>query len=122
MPIGLLKGFSPRISPAKQAEYLQQLLDGLGDSGLARWTEPAGGYFVSVDTQPGLATIIVQLAAEAGVKLTPAGASFPYGKDPDDCNIRLAPSYPPLADLEPAMQVFVTCVKLATVRQKLSEK
>ncbi len=101
----------------------QQLLKGLGDNNeLGRWTIPAGGYFVSFDTQPGLATTVVALAAEAGVKLTPAGSAFPYGKDPNGSNIRLAPSYPLLADVEHAMQVFVTCVKLATVRHKISEK
>jgi len=100
----------------------QQLQSGLGDTGLARWSKPAGGYFISLDTQPGLATTVVRLTAEAGVKLTPAGAAFPYGKDPDDCNIRLAPSYPPLQNLEQAMQVFVTCVKLASLRRMIQEQ
>jgi DNA-binding transcriptional MocR family regulator len=97
----------------------RRLEDGLGNLNVARWTAPKGGYFVSVDTRPGLAKTVVELAAGAGVKLTPAGAAFPYGKDPEDRNIRLAPSYPSLDEVDRAMQVFVTCVKLATVRQTL---
>ena len=115
----LMRGHKAVLQP-KFAAVQQHLRDGLGNLRLARWTDPAGGYFVSVDTQPGLAKTVVQLAAEAGVMLTPAGAAFPYGKDPQDCNIRLAPSYPPLADINRAMQVFVTCVKLATIRRQLN--
>jgi len=115
----LMDGHRQILQP-KFAAVQQHLHDGLGNLDLARWTDPAGGYFVSVDTQPGLAKAVVELAAEAGVKLTPAGAAFPYGNDPKDCNIRLAPSYPPLEDVNRAMQVFVTCVKLATLRQQLT--
>ena len=85
------------------------------------WTTPHGGYFLSFDTLPGLATEIVNLAAGAGVKLTPAGATFPYRRDPDDVNIRLAPTFPELADLDQALQVFVLCVQLASIRQALSQ-
>jgi aspartate/methionine/tyrosine aminotransferase len=109
-----------QILKPKFAAVQQQLHDGLGNLGLARWTDPKGGYFVSVNTQPGLAKAVVALTAEAGVKLTPAGAAFPYGHDPQDSNIRLAPSYPPLDDVHQAMKVFVTCLKLATIRRKLS--
>lgn len=84
------------------------------------WTRPAGGYFISFDARPGLAQHIVDLAGEAGVKLTPAGATFPYGKDPQNCNIRLAPSLPPLAEVEKAAEVFVVCVQLATVESLLN--
>ena len=91
----------------------------LGDTGCADWTRPEGGYFISLDTQPGLAQTVVTMAADAGVKLTPAGSTFPYGKDPDDRNIRLAPSFPSVADLKTATEVFTVCVKLATVRQRL---
>ena len=94
----------------------RRLEQGLGNLGIGRWTDPAGGYFVSFWTQPGLAKETVRLAAEAGVRLTPAGAAFPYGEDPEDNHIRLAPSFPPLAEVDRAMEVFVTCVKLATVR------
>jgi len=84
-----------------------------------QWTKADGGYFVSFDSESGLASEIVRLAAEAGVKLTPAGATFPYGKDPEDRNIRIAPSLPPLEEIKKAMEVFVVCVKLASVRKAL---
>ncbi len=116
----LMRGHADILAPKFQA-VSRALNDGLGNLGLATWTEPRGGYFVSVDTRPGLARTVVKLAAQAGVKLTPAGAAFPYGKDPEDRNIRLAPSFPDLADVEQAMDVFVTCVKLASVRQKLGK-
>ena len=96
--------------------HLQQAFDN-GD--LGQWQNPTGGYFIAFDTLPGLAKSVVRLAAEAGVKLTHAGATFPYGKDPQDRNIRIAPSVPSLEQLNTAMKVFVTCVKLASVRQKL---
>lgn len=83
------------------------------------WGKPQGGYFVSFDTQVGLATTVVQLADVAGVKLTPAGSTYPYKKDPQNKNIRIAPSFPTLAELDKAMDVFVLCVKLATINQKL---
>ena len=85
----------------------------LGGQSVARWTNPAGGYFVSLDVLPGTASRVVQLAAQAGVALTPAGATFPYGHDPLDSNIRLAPSMPALADVEVAMGAVATCVLLA---------
>jgi aspartate/methionine/tyrosine aminotransferase len=96
-----------------------RLRENLGNRGMGTWTTPEGGYFVSFYTLPGLAKEVVRLAADAGVKLTPAGAAFPYGEDPEDSHIRLAPSYPDLEDVDRAMQVFVTCVALASVRQRL---
>jgi DNA-binding transcriptional MocR family regulator len=99
---------------------LEHLHEGLGGLDIATWTEPKGGYFVSFDTRPRLAQKVVELAASAGVVLTPAGATHPYGKDPQDTNIRLAPSFPSLEEIDMAMQVFVCCVKLATVQQLLS--
>ncbi|MDO8149392.1 aminotransferase class I/II-fold pyridoxal phosphate-dependent enzyme [Isoptericola sp. b515] len=89
------------------------LADRLGDTGVATWTEPAGGYFVSVDVVPGTASRVVQLAQEAGIKLTPAGATFPYGEDPRNANIRLAPSMPPLEEVRVAMDGVATCMLLA---------
>ncbi|RLT92476.1 aminotransferase class I/II-fold pyridoxal phosphate-dependent enzyme [Ketobacter sp.] len=99
---------------------LQHLDEGFSESDMGSWTVPEGGYFVSFDSRPGLAKEIVRLALEAGVKLTPAGATFPYGQDPEDKNIRLAPSFPSLQDINKTMEVFVVCVKLASIRQKLS--
>ena len=94
----------------------RRLEEGLGNLGTGRWTDPDGGYFVSFWTRPGLAKETVRLAAGAGVRLTPAGAAFPYGEDPEDSHIRLAPSFPPVDEVDRAMEVFVTCVKLAAVR------
>ena len=101
------------------AAVLDTLERELAGTGMGTWSRPQGGYFVSFDTRPGLAKEVVRLAAEAGVKLTPAGATFPYGKDPADSNIRIAPSFPTQAEIEQAMEVFVVCVKLASVRQQL---
>src|SRR5207248_2671504 len=98
---------------------LRHLREGLAGSGMGEWTEPKGGYFISFNTLPGLAREVVRLAASVGVKLTPAGATWPYGKDPEDRNIRIAPSFPSLDEIDRAMQVFVVCVQLASVRQRL---
>lgn len=98
---------------------LDALDNGLGHDGeYGTWTRPKGGYFISFFSRPGLASQIVRLAGEAGVALTPAGAAFPHGEDPDDSHIRLAPTYPGLEDLEVAMEVFVLCVQLATLRSQ----
>ncbi len=97
-------------------EYLANGLDGV-----ATWTRPRGGYFLSVEVPNGTATNVVRLAGEAGVKLTPAGSTFPLRHDPNDSNIRLAPTYPSLAELHEAMPVFVTVTKLAAVRQRLDD-
>ena len=102
------------------AAVLSHLEENFADSDMGSWTKPKGGYFVSFDTQAGTAQEVVRLANEVGVKLTPAGATFPYGNDPKDCNIRIAPSFPEVADINSAMEVFVVCVKLAAVRKKLA--
>lgn len=83
---------------------------------LAAWTRPTGGYFVTLAVPPGTASEVVKLAAEAGVKLTPAGSTHPYGIDPDDAIIRIAPTMPPLDEVEAAAEVVVTCVKVAAYR------
>lgn len=87
--------------------------------GIGAWTEPQGGYFVSFDAPAGTAKRIVQLCKDAGVVLTGAGAAFPYGKDPEDKNIRIAPSYPEVDELQQAMDLFVLCVKIAAAEQLL---
>lgn len=84
------------------------------------WTEPNGGYFVSVDVLPGTAKRVVALCKEAGVILTGAGATYPLGKDPDDKNIRIAPSFPPNDELQTAMDVFCVCTRLAACEKLLS--
>ena len=85
--------------------------------GIAAWHTPKGGYFVSVNTAPGLAKRTLALCKEAGVVMTDAGATFPYGRDPQDSNIRIAPSLPPVEELEQAMAVFCCCLKLAALEQ-----
>ena len=89
----------------------------VGPLGLATWHDPKGGYFVSVNTLPGLAKRTLALCKEAGVIMTSAGATFPYGVDPKDSNIRVAPSLPPVEELQQAMEVFCCCLKLAALEQ-----
>ena len=85
----------------------------LGDYGVAEWTEPEGGYFISLDVLDGTATRVWELAKEAGITLTKAGSAFPHGRDSRDRNIRLAPSLPPLEEVETAMDGVATCVLYA---------
>ena len=99
---------------------IKHLKNNFLDSDMAEWSSPTGGYFVSFNTRPGLAKAVIELSAEAGVKLTPAGATFPYGLDPEDKNIRLAPSFPSLGEIDNAMEIFCNSVKLASVRQKIT--
>jgi len=114
-----------RLHMRKHAELLRPKFEAvdrvlereLGGTGVASWTKPRGGYFVSLDTLDGCASEVVKLADEAGVKLTAAGATFPYGKDPRNRNIRLAPSLPPVAQVERAMEVVALCVLLASARK-----
>ena len=96
----------------KFAAIDQKLTRHLAGQSIARWDTPAGGYFIAFETLPGLAERVVTLCAEAGLVMTPAGATFPY-EDPTDSHIRIAPSFPPLDQLETAMDLFCTTVKLA---------
>jgi aspartate/methionine/tyrosine aminotransferase len=96
---------------------IRKLNDDLGGLGIATWTEPKGGYFVSIDVPPGLAKKVVALAREAGLALTAAGATFPYGRDPEDRNIRIAPTFAEPDALEAAMDVLTLCVRLATLER-----
>ncbi|MBQ3017555.1 MAG: aminotransferase [Clostridia bacterium] len=99
-------------------EILKRELGGLE---IGSWTEPKGGYFISFDSLEGCAKDIVAKCKKAGVIMTGAGATYPYGKDPHDSNIRIAPSYPPLSDLVIATELFALCVKLSSVNKYLSK-
>lgn len=101
---------------------LNKLDEEFDDNDLLTWTKPGGGYFISVDTLPGCAKETVRLAKECGLILTEAGATYPYKKDPNDSNIRIAPSYPTVEELKKAIEVFCICVKLAAVNKLLKEK
>ena len=100
-------------------EILSRNLEGLG---IGEWTSPKGGYFISFDTLPGYAKDVVAAAKKCGGMMTKAGATWPYGKDPQDTNIRIAPSYPPLDDLKTAAELFALCVKLVSARKILADK
>ena len=104
-------------------EAVLEILDReLGGLGVGEWTKPKGGYFISFDSLDGCAKDIVAKCKKAGVVMTGAGATYPYGKDPHDSNIRIAPSYPPLSDLVIATELFALCVKLSSVEKLLKEK
>ena len=103
-------------------EAVENILDReLGGLEIGTWTKPHGGYFISFDSLNGCAKEIVARCKKAGVVMTGAGATYPYGKDPEDRNIRIAPSYPPLQDLITATELFALCVKLVSVNKLLEE-
>ena len=114
----------------KQANYLRPKFDcalaalhtGLDGTGIGAWTEPNGGYFISYDGLPGTAKRCIQLCAEAGVQFTAAGSCFPYGIDPEDKNVRIAPSYPSTQELYLSINVFCICQKIAALETLLGEE
>lgn len=108
------------IAPKFEA-VISALEEEIAPLGIADWIKPNGGYFVSFNAMDGCAKRIVQLCKEAGVVLTPAGATFPYGKDPSDKNIRIAPTFPPVSELQTAVKLFCICVKIASAEKLLAE-
>ncbi|MCR5775230.1 MAG: aminotransferase [Lachnospiraceae bacterium] len=103
-------------------EAVEEIFDkNLSGLGIGEWTKPKGGYFISFETLPGCAKNVVAQAKKAGVTMTGAGATWPYGKDPKDTNIRVAPTYPSLADLKVAAELFCICVKIVSIKQLLGE-
>ena len=112
----------------KHAEILRPKFEAVLDAfdkelapiGVARWSRPLGGYFISLDVTEGSAKRVYELAKGAGVTLTAAGAPFPYGVDPNDENLRIAPSYPPVSELNEAVNVLCLCVKIAAIESLLN--
>lgn len=94
----------------------------LGNKEIAWWNKPNGGYFISLNTLDGCAKKVVAMTAEAGVVMTPAGATFPYGKDPRDRNVRIAPTFPSIDELKKAIEVFCICIQIASVDKILLDK
>lgn len=116
----LMKSHAAIIRP-KFEMVLQILEEELGDKNIAWWTKPKGGYFISLDTLDGCAKEVAALAANVGVTLTTVGATFPYGKDPRDRNIRLAPTMPSLAELKKAIQIICLCIQLVSINKILKQ-
>jgi DNA-binding transcriptional MocR family regulator len=117
--IEIMKRHASVMAP-KFCTVLDMLDKEIAPCGFAHWNRPKGGYFVSLFTMKGTAKRALELCKEAGVVMTSAGATYPYGIDPDDSNIRIAPSLPPVADLEKAMEVFCVSLKLAAVEKLLN--
>ncbi|MCW2811707.1 MAG: aspT [Friedmanniella sp.] len=115
----LMRRHRALIAP-KFEQVLAILTDRLGDLAAAHWTTPEGGYFISLDVADGTATRVVALAKQAGIAMTGAGAAFPYGRDPRDRNIRIAPTFPSAADVATAIDGLATCVLLAATEQLLA--
>ncbi len=117
----LMKGHRKILAP-KFNIVLEALENELAELDVARWSHPKGGYFVNLDVMSGCAKRVVELCREAGVELTDAGATFPYGMDPNDSNIRIAPSFPPEGELRQAMELLCIAIKLAASEKLLFER
>ena len=116
-----MKKHAEILKPKFEAVY-KTLKEELGGVGIADWTTPRGGYFLSFNTLPGCAKKVVEMCGEYGVKFTPAGASFPYGYDPEDKNIRLAPSFATVEEITQAIKVLCLCTKLAAIEKLMKER
>ena len=117
----LMKKHAAILGPKFKA-VLDALDQEIAPLGIASWKRPTGGYFISLDTMDGLAKRTLALCKEAGVVMTSAGATFPNGNDPRDRNIRIAPSLPPVAELEQAVGVFCVCLRLAALEKLLGKE
>ena len=117
--IEIMKRHAAFLAP-KFAVVMDYLDREIAPLGIGDWVRPKGGYFVSYNAMPGTAKRMLQLCKEAGVVMTPAGATYPYGLDPNDSNIRIAPSLPPVEELEKAMEVFCLCAKLAALEKLMA--
>ena len=116
-----MKKHADIIRPKFEA-VLDALEKNLAGLGVGEWTKPKGGYFISFDALPNCAKNIVKMAKKAGVTMTGAGATWPYRKDPEDKNIRIASTYPTLEDLKTAAELFTLCVRLVSAEKLLAEK
>ena len=115
----LMKRHAEYMAP-KFRLVLDKLQEKIAPLGFASWNQPTGGYFISLNTMPGTAKRALSLCKEAGVTMTDAGATYPYGIDPNDSNIRIAPSLPPLEELDKAMEVFCLCLQLAALEKQMA--
>ena len=106
---------------ARYAKCLYEFEHKLGGYNIAKWSNPKGGYFINLDVYPGTAKRVWELCRDAGVTLTNAGATYPYGIDPEDKNLRIAPSYPPVDELLTATKLLCLCVKIAATEKLLEE-
>ncbi len=118
--LALMKRHAEVMAPKFQV-VLEILDREIAPLGFASWNKPKGGYFVTLDTMPGTAKRALALCREAGVVMTDAGATYPYGIDPMDTNIRIAPSLPPVEELKDAMEVFCLCLKIAAFEKELNK-
>ena len=118
---GIMKEHAKLLKPKFDItdKVLSKELDG---TGLATWSKPEGGYFINLNTAKPVAKRAVALCKEAGVAITPAGATFPFGKDPKDANIRISPTRPPVAELEKAIEILAVCIKLASAEYDGAKK